>query len=174
MEDLRYPIGQFQFDGAISWEQVQAWIHELGQCPGALRQAVAGLSAEQLDTPYRPGGWTVRQVVHHLPDAHLLNYARYRWTLTEEQPAIPAWNKDRWAALPDAQWGPTEVSLTLLESIHLRWDLLLRAMSPQDFARSFYHPTRGLMTLEMALGIYAWHGRHHVAHITALRTRMGW
>ncbi|HYF96199.1 MAG TPA: putative metal-dependent hydrolase [Symbiobacteriaceae bacterium] len=174
MEDLRYPIGQFHLEGAISRGQVQAWIGELAKCPEALRQAVAGLSAEQLDTPYRPGGWTVRQVVHHLPDADLLNYARFRWTLTEEQPTIPGWNKDRWAALPDAQLGPTDVSLTLLEAIHQRWDLLLRAMTPQDFARTFHHPTRGLMTLDHALGIYAWHGRHHVAHITSLRTRMGW
>jgi hypothetical protein len=174
MDDLRYPIGPFHCDQVIDWEQVQVWIDDLAQCPGALRQAVAGLSAEQLDTPYRPGGWTVRQVVHHLPDAHLLNYARFRWALTEEEPAIQPWDKDRWALLPDAQLGPTEVSVALLEAVHRRWDLLLRAMTPQDFARRFQHPTRGVMALDRALGIYAWHGRHHVAHITALRGRMGW
>ncbi|HLN64205.1 MAG TPA: bacillithiol transferase BstA [Symbiobacteriaceae bacterium] len=174
MDDLRYPIGQFHCEDAIPWGQVQAWIVELAQCPAALRQAVAGLSAEQLDTPYRPAGWTVRQVVHHLPDADLLNYARFKWALTEEQPAIKPWDKDRWAALPDARLGPVDVSLALLESVHQRWDLLLRAMTPLEFARSFQHPTRGLMTLDRALGIYAWHGRHHVAHITALRSRMRW
>jgi uncharacterized damage-inducible protein DinB len=174
MDDLRYPIGQFHFDGAIPWWQVQDWIDAVARCPGALQQAVAGLSPEQLDTLYRPDGWTVRQVVHHLADAHLLNYARFRWALTEEQSAIKAWDKDRWALLPDARSGPTDVSLALLESVHRRWDLLLRAMTAQDFARTTPHPTRGLITLDWSLGLYAWHGRHHVAHITALRTRMGW
>lgn len=146
----------------------------MARLPQALREAVAGLTDEQLDTPYREGGWTVRQVVHHLADAHLNNYVRVRLALTEETPLPKPWNEQLWAELPDARLAPVDVSLRLFEAVHQRWEMLLRALSPQEFARGFQHPTRGVLTLDWDLGLYVWHGWHHIAHIRALRQRMGW
>jgi uncharacterized damage-inducible protein DinB len=135
---------------------------------------VKGLSAQQLDTPYREGGWTVRQVVHHVPDSHLNSYIRFKLALTEEEPTIRPYMEDRWAELPEARTAPIELSLSLLEDLHKRWILMLRAIQPTEWKRTFRHPEIGPMTLEKNLALYAWHGRHHVAHVTALRERMGW
>ena len=171
---LRYPIGEFRLDGEITKEQRSAWIADIADAPARLRAAVDGLTAEQIETPYRPGGWTVRQVVHHVPDSHLNAYTRFKLALTEDEPTIKPYEEARWADLADARAAPLEVSLTLLAALHDRWVLLLRSLSAADFARAFRHPDLGRVTLERALGMYAWHGRHHVAHITALRERMGW
>jgi hypothetical protein len=172
--DLRYPIGQFQDAGPVTDEQRQRLIDQIAAAPTKLRAAVEGLSAQQLDTPYRPGGWTIRQVVHHLPDSHLNSYIRFRLALTEDEPTIKPYYENRWAELDDARHAPIDLSLALLEALHRRWVLLLRSLGPQDLARTFIHPELGVVDLEKNLSLYAWHGRHHVAHITSLRERMGW
>ncbi len=174
MTDLRYPIGKFSFDDEITPEKRRQCIQQIAAAPAQLRAAVAGLSPEQLDTPYRPGGWTVRQVVHHVPDSHLNSYIRCKLALTEEEPTIKPYDEKRWAELEDVRATPVEVSLMLLESLHRRWVLLLESLAPADFARKFRHPELGALTLEQNIALYAWHGRHHVAHITSLRQRMGW
>jgi hypothetical protein len=174
MSDLRYPIGKFYFGGSISEEQQSKFIDDIAQAPTDLRNAVKGLLPEQLDTPYRDGGWTVRQLVHHVPDSHLNAYVRYKLALTEDEPTIKPYAEDRWALLADTQVTPVEVSLTLLDSLHDRWVRLLRLLQPQDWKRTFRHPELGLVSLEKNLALYAWHGRHHVAHITSLRERSGW
>ena len=174
-DDLRYPVGSFEFDGDVSPRARERRMGEIAELPARLRQAVAGLTPEQLDTPYRPGGWTVRQVVHHLPDSHLNAYARIRLALTEEEPTIRPYEEARWAELPDARSGPIEPSLALLDSLHQRWLLLLRQLRDADFGRRYRHPEHGrLFALDEALAQYAWHGRHHVAHITSLGRRMSW
>jgi len=172
--DLQYPIGRFEFPREVSSEDRARFIQEIAETPANLRAAVAGLSGEQLDTPYRPGGWTVRQVVHHVPDSHMNSYVRFRLALTEEEPTIKPYDEARWAELADARTAGIETSLALLESLHERWVLLLRSLSPADFRRQFRHPELGVVSLEKNLALYAWHGRHHVAHITSLRERMGW
>jgi hypothetical protein len=173
--DLRYPIGEFRHDGDITEHQRSAWIAEIAKAPARLRAAVDGLTAEQIETPYRPGGWTVRQVVHHVPDSHLNAYARFKLALTEDAPIIKPYQEARWAELNDTRVVPLEVSLTLLTVLHERWVPLLRSLGAADFARTFWHPEQQrAISLERALGLYAWHGRHHVAHITSLRERMGW
>ncbi len=174
MTDLRYPIGQFKMEAMLTPEQLRHHIDEIAHAPAKLRQAVTGLSPEQLDTPYRPGGWTVRQVVHHLPDSHLNSYTRFKLALTEDQPTIKPFQEDRWAELEDGRAAPIEVSLDLLESLHKRWVLLLRSLKPLDFGRRFQHPELGIVTLEKNVCLYSWHGRHHTAQITSLRKRMGW
>ncbi len=173
--DLRYPVGPFKFDGDVSPRTREQRIAEIAAAPGHLRQAVAGLTPMQLDTPYRPGGWTVRQVVHHVPDSHLNAYTRIKLALTEEEPTIRPYEEARWAELPDARTGPIEPSLALLESLHQRWLLLLRQLRPSDFERLFRHPEHNrVLAVDEAVALYAWHGRHHVAHISSLRQRMGW
>jgi hypothetical protein len=147
---------------------------EIEQAPARLRAVVAGLSDAQLDTPYRPVGWTVRQVVHHVPDSHLNSYVRFRLALTEKEPTIKPYDESRWAELTDARTAPIEISLALLESLHARWTLLLHSLKPEDFSREFRHPELGTVSLDKNLALYAWHGRHHVAHIASLRERMGW
>ena len=174
MDDLRYPIGKFHYDGSLSQEQQEAFFHEIEQAPAKLRAAVRGLSPAQLDTPYRPDGWTVRQVVHHVPDSHLNSYVRFKLALTEDDPTIKPYAEGRWADLADTKATPVEVSLALLESLHDRWVRLLRSLTPEQWSRTFRHPDLGSMTLEKTLALYAWHGRHHVAHITELRKRMSW
>ena len=174
MEDLRYPVGKFHYDSAASPDQKQAFLEEIAQTPAKLRSAVAGLDDTQFETPYRPGGWTVRQVVHHVPDSHLNSYVRFKLALTEDEPTIKTYAEDRWAELPDNKATPVEVSLTLLDSLHDRWVRLLRSLTPEQWKRTFRHPELGPMTLEKTLALYAWHGRHHVAHITELRKRMSW
>ena len=172
--DLRYPIGPFAFEGPLTEGERQRFIDQIAEAPAKLCAAVEGLSPQQLDTPYRPGGWTVRQVVHHLPDSHLNSYVRFKLALTEEGPTIKPYYEDRWAELEDARHAPLNISLTLLESLHRRWVMLLRSLAEKDFARTFLHPELGVMSLEKNLSLYAWHGRHHVAHITSLRERSGW
>ena len=172
--DLRYPIGRFEYYGPSTEEQRRQLIARIEHAPEHLRVAVAGLSAEQLDAEYRPGGWTVRQVVHHLPDSHMNSYCRFRLALTEETPAVKGYDQERWAQLDDSRIAPVEVSLLLLEALHRRWVLLLRAMKPEDFMRTFQHSELGPVTLDRNLALYAWHGDHHVAHIASLRERMGW
>jgi uncharacterized damage-inducible protein DinB len=174
MNDLRYPIGKFHFDGSISEEQKSNYIDDIARAPGKLRNAVKDLSQSQLATPYRDGGWTVRQLVHHVPDSHLNAYVRYKLALTEDEPTIKPYAEDRWALLADTQATPVEVSLTLLDCLHERWVRLLRSLQPPDWKRTFRHPELGLVSLEKNLALYAWHGRHHVAHITSLRERNAW
>jgi len=174
MTDLRYPIGKFAYNGPLTQEQKQRFLDDIERAPTDLRAAVKGLSEKQLDTPYRPDGWTVRQVAHHVPDSHLNAYVRTKLALTEEEPTIKPYAEDRWAQLADTQATPVEVSLALLESLHDRWMHLLRSLQPEEWKRSFRHPDLGLMSLEKNLALYAWHGRHHVAHITSLRERNGW
>lgn len=174
MTDLRYPIGKFHFEGDLTGDQRNQYLDAIAQTPADLRAAVKGLSQPQLDTPYRPEGWTVRQVVHHVPDSHLNAYMRFKLALTEEEPTIKPYAEDRWARLADAASTPVEVSLTLLDSLHDRWVHLLRSLQSNDWKRTFRHPEIGVMNLEKTLALYAWHGRHHVAHITSLRERNGW
>ncbi|HEV2176257.1 MAG TPA: bacillithiol transferase BstA [Terriglobia bacterium] len=172
--DLRFPVGKFKWEGPITNQQRHHFIGDIEQTPARLRDAVKGLTGQQLDTPYREGGWTVRQVVHHLPDSHLNSYTRFRLALTEDAPTIKPYDEKKWAELADARTAPIEISLNLLESLHHRWAMLLRSLKTEDWARTFRHPERGPMTLDQNLALYAWHGRHHVAHITSLRERMGW
>ena len=172
--DLQYPVGKFKWEGVITDEQRQQLIAQIEQAPAQLRKALAGLKEEQVDTPYRPDGWTVRQVVHHLSDSHMNAYVRFRLALTEDEPTIKPYDQERWAILEDARTAPPELSLSLLESLQRRWVLLLRSLSAGDFARTFRHPEMDVLTLDKYLGMCAWHGRHHIAHITSLRDRMGW
>ena len=174
MSDPRYPIGKFRFDGPQTEEQKNDLIDEIAQAPENLRAAVRGLSQQQLNTPYRDGGWTVRQVVHHVPDSHLNAYTRFKLALTEDAPTIKPYAEDRWAELADTKSTPIEVSLALLDSLHDRWVRLLRSLQVEDWKRSFRHPELGPVSLQKNLALYAWHGRHHVAHITELRKRMVW
>ena len=174
MSDPRYPVGKFSFEGPFSQEQKAKFLDDIEQTPARLKAAVKGLTAQQLDTPYRDGGWTVRQVVHHVPDSHMNSYIRFKLALTEEEPMIRPYMEDRWAELPEAKTAPIDVSLGLLDDLHKRWMLMLRAIPDGDWRRTFRHPEIGLMTLEKNLALYAWHGRHHVAHVTELRKRMGW
>jgi len=172
--NLRYPAGRFEWRGPEPADQLSGYIAAIEQAPANLRAAVEGLSEAQLDTPYRAGGWTVRQVVHHLADSHINSYVRFRLALTEDAPAIKPYHEDRWAELTDARTGPVGISLALVESLHARWVLLLRSLSPYDWARTFRHPELGVVPLERNLALYAWHGRHHIAQITSLAKRMGW
>src|SRR6202166_344207 len=174
MTDLRYPIGKFSYDGHLTEDQKRGFLDDVAHTPKKLRAAVQGLSDPQLDTPYRPEGWTVRQVIHHVPDSHLNSYTRFKLALTEEEPTIKPYAEDRWAELPDARSGPVEVSLRLLECLHSRWVALLRSLTESDWKRNFRHPDLGLLRLDQNAALYAWHGRHHVAHITGLRERMRW
>lgn len=174
MDDPRYPIGPFATKDAITQADREGWIAVLAEAPEHLRAALSGLSREQLDTPYRAGGWTVRGLAHHLPDSHMNSYIRCKWALTEDAPVIKPYFEERWAELPDTRDTPVEVSLDLLAALHGRWVVLLRAMSERDFARTFTHPESGVQTLQESLAYYAWHARHHTAQITALRRRSGW
>ena len=175
LERLRYPIGQFAFTGPQTAGTRGACIARIEAAPAAIRRAVEGLSEAQLDTSYREGGWTVRQVVHHVPDSHLNAYTRFRLALTEPTPTIRPYQEHRWAELPDARSAPIEPSLALLEALHRRWALLLRSLDPAEWELRYLHPEHGReWTLDEALAMYAWHGEHHTAHITRLRARMGW
>jgi hypothetical protein len=174
MEDFRYPVGRFRFPDAVSAEDLAAFMTQIADAPARMRAAVAGLDDGQLDTRYRPGGWTVRQVVHHVPDSHMNSYVRFRLALTEDDPVIKPYEEALWAELADARAMPIEPSLVLLESLHARWLPLLRSMSEAEWKRSFRHPELGPVRLEQNAALYAWHSRHHVGHITALRERMGW
>jgi uncharacterized damage-inducible protein DinB len=172
--DPRYPIGPFQAPRETGAPERSEWIEQVAAAPGALRAAVAGLGEAQLETPYREGGWVVRQVVHHTADSHVNAYTRFRLALTESEPTIRTYDEKAWALLSDARSGPVEESLSLVESVHTRWVRLLRSLSDDDFSRRFAHPEVGTMTVGSLLALYAWHGRHHAAHITSLRERLGW
>jgi hypothetical protein len=174
MDDLRYPIGKLQMQKQATPAERQQWIAQIEEAPAKMRAAVRELNDQQLDTPYRPGGWTVRQVVHHVPDSHLNAYIRLRWALTEDAPLIKAYEEARWAELSDARTAPIEMSLTLLESLHSRWVLLWLALGDADWERTWHHPEMGSLNITGLASIYSWHGRHHVAHITSLRQRMHW
>jgi len=174
MTDLRYPVGKFTYEGPLTEEQKQNFLDDIEHTPANLRAAVKGLSEKQLDTPYRPEGWTVRQVTHHVPDSHLNAYIRTKLALTEEEPTIKPYAEDRWAQLADTRSTPIEVSLALLDSLHDRWMRLLRSLQSEDWKRTFRHPELGVMNLDKTLALYAWHGRHHVAHVTSLREKNGW
>jgi uncharacterized damage-inducible protein DinB len=172
--DLRYPVGRFEKPEIITMAHVQQWIEELAGSAEKLRNAVAGLTPQQWDTSYRPGGWTVRQVVHHVTDAQIHNYIRFKRALTEEEPEVYVWEHDGWAEMADSLKEPPEVSLQLFEALNRRWVALLRSMDAADFKRAFRHPVMGRMSLDEALGFFVWHDQHHAAHITHLRQRMGW
>ncbi|HLE33119.1 MAG TPA: putative metal-dependent hydrolase [Bacteroidota bacterium] len=174
MEDLRYPIGPFRPKPTITEQERKEMIRQIAETPALLRKEIAGLDEAQLDTPYRPGGWTVRQVVHHLPDSHLNSYVRFKLALTENEPTIRPYEEHLWAELPEARTGPVNLSLELLEALHKRWVIVLESMTPNDFAKNLVHPENGKMNLDRLLQLYAWHGRHHVAHIAHLKKRMGW
>lgn len=175
IEQLKYPIGKFKRPEVIEPSQIHEWIDEIEILPGRLRKTVNGLSEMQLETPYREGGWTVRQVVHHLPDSHMNAYVRFKWSLTEDKPTIKPYFESKWAELDDARNSPLDVSLSLLDALHKRWILLLRSMSPMDFKRTYIHPDQGKeFSLDSIAGMYAWHGRHHLAHIQRLKERMKW
>jgi hypothetical protein len=172
--DLRFPIGPEIVPINATAEQRAQWIEEIAQTPAALRAAVAGLSDAQLNTPYREGGWTVRQVLHHLPDSHIHAWVRMKWALTEDEPLVKAYDERKYSELEDYHVTPVEVSLQLLESLHARWVGLLQSLGPGEFSRVFLHQEKGAVRLEQQIASYAWHGRHHVAHITELRKRKGW
>jgi uncharacterized damage-inducible protein DinB len=174
MSDLRYPIGPYESRDKLTPAERREMIDQIAAAPRHLRNAAQGLDERQLDTPYREGGWTVRQVVHHVPDSHLNAYIRLKLALTEHEPLIKPYEQSAWAMLPDSVQVPIETSLVLLEKVHERFVTILRAMSEEQFARRFTHPDHGLMTLDWLVAMYAWHGRHHVGHITSLRERRSW
>lgn len=172
--DLRYPIGRFEWPTTVSRETLYSWLLVLENLPEDLRLAVSDLEQEQLDTAYRPGGWTLRQVVHHIADSHLNSYVRYRLALTEDAPQIKLYNEAAWADLHDAKTAQVDVSLHLVEAVHSRWILLMRSLTEEQWQRTFLHPERGPMRLDASAGLYAWHSQHHVAHIRGLRSRENW
>lgn len=178
MSDLRYPIGKFEWIPPENDEQMaKRRVHSidvLAKLPGNLAAAVQGLTAKQLDTPYRPEGWTVRQLVHHVPDSHLNAYIRFKLAMTEFEPVIKTYKEDLWAKLPDSEQTPVQTSLGLLDALHERWVTLLHSMTAEDFARTLRHPEQGVLSLDRMLALYAWHSAHHTAHITSLRERAGW
>jgi uncharacterized damage-inducible protein DinB len=174
MTERQYPVGKFERQTNYHPNEIAEFIQILEQLPAQMRMAVKGLSDAQLETEYREGGWTLRQVVHHVPDSHMNSFVRFKLALTEENPTIKPYDEAAWALLSDTRDTPVAVSLDLLEALHARWVILLRSIKPEDWKRTFNHPANGSMTLEYALALYAWHSRHHLAHITGTRTRMGW
>ena len=172
--DLRYPIGEFKYEAPLTDAKRQACLAIIEETPARMRAAVAGLNEEQLDTAYRPEGWTVRQVVHHVPESHLNSYIRFKLALTEDEPTIKPYYEDRWAKLDDASQAPITLSLDLLDALHGRWIWFLRSLKPEDFKCTFRHPELGIVSLDKNIALYAWHGPHHVAQITSLRERNGW
>ena len=174
-EEVRFPIGDFSIDPDVTPAKRRRWLQQMAEAPARLAAAVSGLDDAQLDTPYREGGWTPRQVVHHLTDAHINGYVRFKLAVTEDRPPIKTYEEDRWAETADGRQAPVEISLRLLAALHERWMILLESLSEAQFASlAFSHPQRGLMTLDKAIQLYAWHGPHHTAHITKLRARKGW
>jgi hypothetical protein len=173
MSDLRYPIGKFSWPKSVTGEQLESAIREIAALPPRFREAVRGLNEQQLDTPYREDGWTVRQVAHHIPDSHMNSYVRFKLALTEEQPVIKPYDEAAWARLKDSR-GAIEPSLQLLEALHERWVALMRSMTPEEWKREFVHPERGPMALDVTAALYAWHCAHHLAHVTRLRESRGW
>ncbi len=174
MSDLRYPVGPLAVPSAFTAADRAAAVKTLAEAPARLRLACAGLDDAQLDTPYRPGGWTVRQVVHHVVDSHINAYLRTKFALSDENPTIRPYPEAVWAEMTDARTAPVSLSLDLLDALHGRWVVLLKSLAPEQFARTLQHPERGAMTIDDVLAMYEWHSRHHTAHVTALRQREGW
>ena len=174
LDTLRFPIGRFAMPDSADAATRAAQMETLRELPERLRAAVAGLNAAQIDTPYRDGGWTVRQVVHHLADSHANSFIRFKLALIEDWPTIKAYDEAAWAELADSRALPMDVSLQLLDSLHRRWVALLESMGDADFEKGYVHPKMGRQSLGAALALYAWHSRHHTAHITNLHARMGW
>ena len=172
--DPRYPIGNFEMPAQVTPARRQQAMDDIACLPGKMQAAVKGLNEAQLDTPYRAGGWTVRQVVHHVPDSHLNAYMRLKLALTEDKPTIKPYDQEAWSKLADSKSTPIEVSLALLTSVHDRWDRIWRSLEPEQFARPLVHPENGERTIDWLLFLYAWHGKHHTAHITELRRQKGW
>jgi hypothetical protein len=173
-DDPRYPIGKLKRTEKLSSEDRQAALEVLEAAPARLRDALRGLTDAQLDTPYREGGWTVRQLAHHVPDSHMHMYVRVRLALTENEPTVRPYDEKLWAELADARSAPVEPSLALLEGVHARLVRLLRSLDEASYARRFVHPEGYSGTIDTLIGMYAWHSRHHTAHVTALKERMGW
>ena len=175
MENLRYPIGKFQMPENFTKENIDTWIQEIDNAPEQYGDMIFGWTDGQLDTPYRPEGWTVRQLIHHVADSHMNSYIRFKWTLTENEPTIKAYDEKLWAELPEAKTAPVELSLGLIYSLHARWVMMLRNLSEDDLKKKFIHPESGkAIALNTMVALYAWHGKHHLAHIEGLRERMGW
>lgn len=173
-KDPRYPIGRFDRNINITREMRSDFIKTIETLPSQLKKEVENLSPQQLDTPYRDGGWTIRQVVHHIPDSHVNSYVRFKLALTEDNPQIKTYEESLWAELPDTFNSPIEISLQLLDSVHKRWAILLRSLTDEQFEKTFQHPEWGNITLSKTLALYAWHSKHHLAHITELKKKMGW
>lgn len=173
-DSLSYPIGRWASPDQLTGREIDAAVARIAALPGRLRSAVQGLDPAQLATPYRPGGWTVQQVVHHLADSHINAYIRIKLALTEEEPRITAYNQEAWATLPDVELVPIAVSLGILDGIHARWAALLGSLTPAQWGRRYRHPENGVQQLDIVAHHYAWHGDHHLAHITGLQERMGW
>jgi len=174
MPDPRYPIGKFTPPAEYTADLRASFVRDIAAAPAALEAAVEGLTTEQRLTSYRDGGWTVAQVVHHVADSHMHAYARLKFAVTEDVPTIKAYDEGMWATLPDASEADVEPSLRIIESLHVRWATFLRHLAQKDFERGLMHPERGPMTVDRMVALYAWHGRHHAAHITELRKKMGW
>ena len=174
MTDPRYPIGPWRAPAQISEQDLYTAIDQIAALPSELRTAVQGLSSEQLDTPYREGGWTVRQLVHHVADSHINSYVRFRLALTEDEPKIRPYDEKAWAELVDSRHAEPDLSLDLLDRLHRRWTMLLRSFGAKEWARTYYHPERGTVRLDVTALLYAWHGRHHTAHVNHLRERQRW
>jgi uncharacterized damage-inducible protein DinB len=174
LSDPRYPIGKFDKNMNVTKEMRSDFINIIETLPSQLRMEVENLSEQQLDTPYRDGGWTIRQVIHHLPDSHINSYIRFKLALTEANPAIKTYEEHLWAELPDTYKTPIDVSLNLLESLHTRWTILLHSLTDAQFEKTFQHPEWGNINLSKTLALYAWHSKHHLAHITELKKKMGW
>ncbi|MEJ0056062.1 MAG: putative metal-dependent hydrolase [Bacteroidota bacterium] len=172
--DPRYPIGKFEPQDSYTSEDVKININRIAALPEKMKKALHGLSDAQLDTPYRDDGWTVRQVVHHVPDSHMNAYIRFKWSLTEDSPLIKAYDEKGWAVTPETS-GPPSISTDLLTALHAKWTVLLKGLSTEDLRRDFTHPdTKKLVPLDRLIATYAWHGEHHLAHITSLKERMKW
>ena len=175
LEPLRFPIGRFKIEENISEETINRCISDIEALPRLLRLSVEKLNDSQLDTPYRPEGWTLRQVVHHVADSHINSYVRFKWALTEDAPTIKAYSEKMWAELEDAKTAPVEISLNILEAIHRRWVMMLKNLSKEDLKKTFIHPKSGYAySLDMVVTLYAWHGKHHVAHIESLKEKSNW
>lgn len=174
LDEVRYPVGDFAIDPEVTVAKRKRWLAQMAELPQRLAAALSGLDDRQLDVPYREGGWTPRQVVHHLADAHMNGFVRFKLALTEDRPPIKTYEEARWAETADGRDAPAETSLRLLTALHERWIILLESLPEARFACAFRHPQRGVMTIDKAIQLYAWHGIHHTAHITALRARRGW
>lgn len=174
LEKLKYPIGRYQVADNINKTSIDNWIKEIESLPQRLADAVKGLKPEQLRTPYRPEGWTVQQVVHHIADSHMNSYIRFKLSLTEDKPMIKPYDEKLWAELPDSKLTDVSVSFDLIKALHKRWAILLKQLSKEELDKEFLHPESGMKKLNETICHYAWHGNHHLAQITSLKQRMNW